>query len=127
MRYLACVNGQVRSAGVGLVWLWFFVDVGSTNRYLRDVLSSTPRISHRRYIYDIRRYGTGNIPVDTQPEILHALREAVERGVVIVTITQCFKGRAEPNYATGRALMDNGVVCGYAVPFDWLELAPKLN
>lgn len=65
--------------------------------------------------------------MDTQPEVLHALREAVERGVVIVTITQCFKGRAEPNYATGRALMDNGVVCGYAVPFVLSALSLKVN
>jgi hypothetical protein len=65
------------------------------------------------------RYGTGNIPVDTQPEILQTLREAAERGVIIVTITQCFKGRAEPNYATGKALVDNGVVCG-CVSCAWL-------
>ena len=43
---------------------------------------------------------------------MSALREACERGVVIVAITQCAKGSVSDTYETGRTLLQAGVVPG---------------
>lgn len=59
----------------------------------------------------IETYGTGNMP-DTRPDLLAALREAHERGVVIVNCTQCARGAVTGEYAAGRALAEAGVVGG---------------
>lgn len=57
-------------------------------------------------------FGSGNAPTD--PELLDALREARQRGVVLLNVTQCVGGRVEQGrYATSRALAEMGVVpCG---------------
>jgi len=58
-------------------------------------------------------FGSGNAPSDNQP-LLRALRQATERGVVIVDVTQPLRGTADLSlYATGQALRDAGVVSGY--------------
>jgi lysophospholipase len=59
----------------------------------------------------LETFGSGNAP-DRDDALLAALREATDRGVVIVNVTQCLRGRASPSYAAGRALMDAGVVPG---------------
>ncbi len=59
----------------------------------------------------LESFGSGNAP-DRDLEIIAALREATDRGVVIVNVTQCLRGRVSPSYAAGRALMDAGVVQG---------------
>lgn len=59
----------------------------------------------------LETYGAGNAPND-RPEFLRVLREASERGVVIVNTTQCHTGGVVPDYASGRALLDAGVVPG---------------
>lgn len=46
-------------------------------------------------------------------DFLQELKEASDRGVVIVNVTQCEKGMVECNYATGRALVEAGVISGY--------------
>ncbi|MGI9516678.1 MAG: asparaginase [Pirellulaceae bacterium] len=57
-------------------------------------------------------YGAGNGP-SKDAAFLDALRQATERGVVIVSLSQCRHGSVSPtDYATGRALMDAGVVSG---------------
>ncbi|KPV76540.1 uncharacterized protein RHOBADRAFT_13284, partial [Rhodotorula graminis WP1] len=58
----------------------------------------------------LESYGAGNAP--KRPELLAAFREATERGVVIVNVTQCAKGAVAAIYATGRALAAAGVVPG---------------
>ncbi|GAA5835133.1 hypothetical protein JCM9279_007207 [Rhodotorula babjevae] len=59
----------------------------------------------------LESYGAGNAP--KRPELLAAFREATDRGVVIVNVTQCAKGAvASSIYATGRALAAAGVVPG---------------
>jgi L-asparaginase len=58
-------------------------------------------------------FGAGNAPDKNEP-FLNALREATDRGVVIVDVTQPLHGTADLGlYATGRALLDAGVVSGY--------------
>ncbi len=60
----------------------------------------------------IKSYGVGNAPQD--PQILAALREATERGTIIVNCTQCFKGKVNMGgYATGHALALCGVSSGH--------------
>lgn len=59
----------------------------------------------------LETFGAGNAP-DRDEGLLRALREATDRGVVIVNVTQCLRGRASPSYAAGRALMDAGVIPG---------------
>lgn len=59
----------------------------------------------------IETYGTGNMP-DTRRDLLDALREAHDRGVVIVNCTQCPRGLVTADYAAGRALREVGVVGG---------------
>lgn len=59
----------------------------------------------------IETYGAGNAP-DAQPDLLQALREASDRGVVLVNTTQCHRGMVRPDYASGRALARAGVVAG---------------
>ncbi|GAA5892855.1 hypothetical protein JCM8208_004105 [Rhodotorula glutinis] len=59
----------------------------------------------------LESYGAGNAP--KRPELLAVFREATDRGVVIVNVTQCAKGAvASDIYATGRALAAAGVVPG---------------
>jgi L-asparaginase len=60
----------------------------------------------------LHTYGSGNAPDD--PDLLAAIAEATERGVVIVNCTQCLQGTVDmESYATGNALRDTGVLSGY--------------
>lgn len=57
----------------------------------------------------LQTFGAGNAP-DTA---VNVLKEAAERGVVVVNVTQCQKGTVEAHYAVGQALRKAGVVPGY--------------
>jgi len=60
----------------------------------------------------LEAYGVGNGPTNN-PDFLAALREATERGVVIVDCTQCLRGCVNlEGYATGSALARAGVISG---------------
>lgn len=60
----------------------------------------------------LHTFGTGNAPDD--PELLAVLREATDRGVVIVNCTQCLQGTVDmEGYATGNTLLEAGVISGY--------------
>ncbi|KAJ3080213.1 hypothetical protein HK102_003214 [Quaeritorhiza haematococci] len=59
----------------------------------------------------LETYGAGNAP-NNRPDLLQALKEATERGVVIVNCTQCKRGLVTDLYATGKALLECGVVPG---------------
>jgi lysophospholipase len=58
----------------------------------------------------LETFGSGNAP--QREDLMSALREACERGVVIVAITQCAKGSVSDTYETGRTLLQAGVVPG---------------
>jgi hypothetical protein len=58
----------------------------------------------------LETFGSGNAP--QRNDLMNALREACERGVVIVAITQCAKGSVSDAYETGRKLLQAGVVAG---------------
>ena len=58
-------------------------------------------------------YGVGNAP-SCDPGFIAALREASERGVVIVDVTQCIRGTVDlASYAAGSELAEAGVISGY--------------
>ncbi|KAJ2665942.1 hypothetical protein IW148_001300 [Coemansia sp. RSA 1199] len=59
----------------------------------------------------LETFGAGNAP-DAKPEILEALADASERGVVIVNVTQCQRGNVSDLYATARGLTRAKVVPG---------------
>ena len=61
----------------------------------------------------LEAYGVGNGPDQNQP-FLDVLKDATDRGVVIVACTQCFSGRVNlGGYKSGSALAKAGVVSGY--------------
>ncbi|KAH9981132.1 asparaginase-domain-containing protein [Lactifluus volemus] len=51
----------------------------------------------------LETFGSGNAP--QRHDLMNALRDACERGVVIVAITQCAKGSVSNAYETGRTLL----------------------
>lgn len=59
----------------------------------------------------LETYGAGNAP-DNRPDFLRVLREAGERGLIVVNCTQCHRGSVTVDYASGAALADAGVVPG---------------
>lgn len=60
----------------------------------------------------LKTFGAGNGPSDAW--FIKALRETVERGIVVVNITQCTNGSVHPyRYVTGMELAQCGVVSGH--------------
>ena len=49
-------------------------------------------------------YGAGNMP-SNRSDILNLLKKAVERGVLIVTVTQCTHGTVSGLYETGKEIV----------------------
>jgi L-asparaginase len=61
----------------------------------------------------LEAYGVGNGP-DQDRAFIDALREATDRGVVIVDCTQCLSGTVDLHeYATGSAMARAGVISGF--------------
>ena len=58
----------------------------------------------------LETFGAGNAP--QRSDLMAALREASDRGIVIVAISQCSKGSVSGAYETGRTLLNAGVVPG---------------
>ena len=60
----------------------------------------------------LKTYGAGNSP--SHPWFIERIREAVERGVIIVNVTQCVNGGVNCSlYETGNSLSSAGVISGY--------------
>lgn len=45
----------------------------------------------------VQTYGSGNAP-DNRPGLIKLLREATDRGVILINITQCSQGSVSPSY-----------------------------
>lgn len=59
----------------------------------------------------IETYGSGNAP--TSPSLLNALKKAIERGVIVLNISQCPGGMViQGRYATSLELQQVGVISG---------------
>lgn len=62
----------------------------------------------------LETYGSGNAP--TLEWFMKALRDAIDRGVIIINVTQCLAGNVEMwRYETGRHLLNMGVVSGHDI------------
>lgn len=59
----------------------------------------------------LQTYGSGNAP-SNRKDILNEFRQATNRGVIIVNITQCPNGKVDAAYETGNALIEAGVIPG---------------
>ncbi|XP_068194944.1 60 kDa lysophospholipase isoform X2 [Antennarius striatus] len=59
----------------------------------------------------LETYGSGNAP-DNRPDLLEELKKATDAGVVIINCTQCLRGTVSTSYATGKVLIDAGLVVG---------------
>ena len=60
----------------------------------------------------LKTYGAGNTP--SHPWFIERIREAVDRGVVIVNVTQCVNGGVNCTlYETGNTILGAGVISGF--------------
>ncbi|XP_060117567.1 60 kDa lysophospholipase-like [Heteronotia binoei] len=59
----------------------------------------------------LETYGSGNAP-NNRPDLLEEFKKATDRNVVILNCTQCLRGSVSLVYATGKTLMDAGVIPG---------------
>jgi len=79
---------------------------GMSTELLRNILCDT---GLRGVV--LQTFGTGNAP--SNPEFLKVIKEAVEKGTVIVDITQCRSGEVELGlYDVSAGLLSRGVVSG---------------
>ena len=60
----------------------------------------------------LETYGAGNAP--TSEWFIRVVQEAIDRGIIILNITQCGGGRVSMElYETGLKLQKTGVLCGF--------------
>lgn len=60
----------------------------------------------------LKTFGSGNAP--QRPWFIQQLKEATDRGIIIINITQCQSGTVEmERYETGIQLLQAGVISGY--------------
>ncbi|SFE12569.1 asparaginase [Thermophagus xiamenensis] len=82
---------------------------GITENVVRSVLE-TPGL--RGVV--LETYGSGNAP--TAEWFIRALRDAIDRGIIIINVTQCLAGNVEMwRYETGRHLLNMGVISGHDI------------
>ncbi|KAK2466740.1 hypothetical protein APHAL10511_000998 [Amanita phalloides] len=58
----------------------------------------------------LETFGAGNAP--KRDDLINAIKEACDRGIIVVAISQCVKGSVSDAYETGRVLLQAGVVPG---------------
>ena len=60
----------------------------------------------------MRTFGSGNAP--QRPWVMQALREATQRGKIVINISQCMQGKVQMGrYDTGYQLQEAGVISGH--------------
>jgi 60kDa lysophospholipase len=60
----------------------------------------------------LETFGAGNAPGGADNAMTKVIQDAIQRGVVIVNVTQCLTGSVNPVYAPGMVLGRAGVVAG---------------
>ncbi|KAI0006930.1 asparaginase-domain-containing protein [Xylariaceae sp. FL0662B] len=76
-----------------------------------EMVDSVLRVPHLRGLI-LETFGMGNAPEGVDGSLTKAIRSAVERGIIVVNISQCTSGFVSPLYAPGFALGEAGVVFG---------------
>lgn len=65
----------------------------------------------------LRTYGAGNGP--TEPWFLSTVKDACDRGLVVLNVTQCVNGAVQSNrYEAGDMLSSTGVISGHDITFE---------
>ncbi|KAH7730834.1 Protein C27A7.5 d [Aphelenchoides avenae] len=59
----------------------------------------------------LQTFGSGNMP-SRRDDIHREISAAVDRGCLLLNVSQCMKGHVDANYETGRILCDAGVIPG---------------
>ena len=77
----------------------------------QEIITSVLHVSGLKAVV-LKTFGSGNAP---QKEwFINLLKDATERGIIIVNITQCSSGIVEmERYETGLQLLQAGVISGY--------------
>lgn len=79
----------------------------------QNMLEAVLNIPHLKGIV-IETFGSGNAP--TQFWFINTLQKAIDRGIKIVNVTQCWGGSVDMGkYETGTALKQIGVISGYDI------------
>jgi lysophospholipase len=60
----------------------------------------------------LETFGMGNVPGGANGRLTQVIRSAVERGVIVVNVSQCVSGFVSPVYAPGTQLGRAGVIFG---------------
>jgi lysophospholipase len=60
----------------------------------------------------LETFGMGNVPGGADGRLTQVIRDAVQRGVIIVNVSQCVAGFVSPVYAPGTHLSRAGVIFG---------------
>ncbi len=85
------------------------VHPGITQQVVEDILLG----SLTRAVI-IETFGCGNAP--SRDWFLDIVHQSVANGMILFNVTQCLRGSVNMDlYATGRALKDAGVLCGYDI------------
>ena len=75
-----------------------------------NMLSVLTKVEGLRAVI-LETFGSGNAP--TNKEFIGAVRELVDKGLIVLNVTQCHAGRVDMDaYATGIALKNIGVISG---------------
>ena len=77
-----------------------------------EMLDSVLRVPNLKGLI-LETFGMGNAPGGVDGSLTKVIRLAVERGIVVVNVSQCTNGFVSPLYAPGTALGRAGVVFGY--------------
>lgn len=65
----------------------------------------------------LRTYGAGNAP--TAPWFIEMIRKTIERGIVVLNVTQCVNGGVHTNrYVSGDILAATGVISGFDITLE---------
>ncbi|RCI07487.1 hypothetical protein L249_4516 [Ophiocordyceps polyrhachis-furcata BCC 54312] len=76
-----------------------------------EMVDAVLRLPHLRGLI-LETFGMGNVPGGANGPLTSAVTAAVERGVVVVNVSQCVSGFASPVYAPGTLLGRAGVIFG---------------
>ena len=79
----------------------------------RDYMDSILNVNGLKGVI-IETYGSGNAP--TEMWFLRRIKKAVDKGIIVLDVTQCSRGSVElGRYETSRHLLNAGVISGYDI------------
>ncbi|XP_059611242.1 L-asparaginase [Phlebotomus argentipes] len=96
-----CVHSNL-DENVGILWIFPSITTAMIRAFLQPPMKGVV----------LQSFGAGNIPSNRQ-DMLQALKDASQSGMIIVNCTQCTTGSVCDLYETGRLLQDCGVISGY--------------